>query len=84
MFFTRFHVLAVNLPVLKTKRTLFKRIKENVPWADSVIKGHLDNCSNVEHLFFINNLILSNVNMHKFRLYKSYLLSEYKKNWSVM
>ena len=36
--------------------------------ADSAIKGHPDNCSNVEHLFSINNLILNDANTHEFRL----------------
>ena len=43
----------------KTERTLFDRTKEHVTRADSAIQGHLDNCSNVEHLFSINNLILN-------------------------
>ena len=42
--------------------------KEHVARADSAIKGHLDNCLNVEHLFSINNLILNDVNTRKFRL----------------
>ena len=33
----------------KTDRTLFERTKEHVTRADSAIKGHLDNCLNVEH-----------------------------------
>ena len=33
----------------KTERTFFERTKEHVTRADSVIKRHLDNCSNVEH-----------------------------------
>ena len=36
--------------------------------AGSAIKGHLDNCSNVEHLFFIINFILNNVKTHECRL----------------
>ena len=46
----------------KTERTLFERTKEHVTRADLVIKGHLDNCLNVENLFSINNLILNDVN----------------------
>ena len=87
MFFTRFHVLVGNLPMLK-KLTLFKRTKEHVTWADSVIKGHLDNCLNVEHLLFINNLILNDVNMHKFRLNLIYCQnirkSDQSFNWNVL
>ena len=33
----------------KTEQTLFERTKEHVTRADSAIKGHLDNCLNVEH-----------------------------------
>ena len=36
--------------------------------ADSPIKGHLGNCSNMEHLFSIHNLILNNVSKHEFSL----------------
>ena len=36
--------------------------------ADSAINGLIDNCSNVEHLFFIHNLIVNDVNTHEFRL----------------
>ena len=52
----------------KTEQTLFERTKEHVNRADSAIKGHLDNCSNMVHLLFINNLELKDVNMHEFRL----------------
>ena len=52
----------------KTDQTLFKRTKEHVTHADSAIKGHLDNCSNVEHLFSINNFMLNDTNTHEFRL----------------
>ena len=46
----------------KTEQTLFERTKEYVANVDSAIKGHLDNCLNVEHIFSINNLILHDVN----------------------
>ena len=36
--------------------------------ADSTINGLTDNCSNVEHLFFIHNLTVNDVNTHEFRL----------------
>ena len=52
----------------KTERTLFERMKEYETHADSVIKGHLDNCLNLEHLFSINNLTLNDINTHEFRL----------------
>ena len=52
----------------KTERTFFERTKEHVTRPDSAIKGHIDNCLNVEHLFSINNLILNDVNMHEIRL----------------
>ena len=61
MLFTIFHVLVVNLSILENERTLFERTKEHVTRADSAIKGHLDNCSSVEHLFAINNLMLNDV-----------------------
>ena len=48
----------------KTERTMFKRKKECVTRASSAIKGHLDNFSNVEHLFFTHNLILNDLNTH--------------------
>ena len=54
--------------IRKTERTLFERAKEYVTRADSAIKGHLDNCSNVQHFFSINNLILNDVNTHEFML----------------
>ena len=52
----------------KTERTLFERTKEHVTRADSAIKRHLDNCSNVEHLFSINDFVLNDANTHEFRL----------------
>ena len=52
----------------KTERTFFKRTKEHVVLADSAIKGNLDNCSNVQHFFSINNLILNDVNANEFML----------------
>ena len=55
MLFTSFHAL-------------FERPKAYVTRADKAIKGHLDNCLNVEHLFSINNLILNDVNTLEFRL----------------
>ena len=42
-----------------------ERTKEQVTRA---IKGHLDNCLNMKHLFSINNLVLNDVNTHYFRL----------------
>ena len=63
MLFTSLHDL-----VVKTGRTLFERTKEHVPGANSAINGHLDNCSNVEHLLSIHNLILNVANMCDFRL----------------
>ena len=51
-----------------TAETLFERTKERKTRVDSAIKGHLDNCSNVEHLFSINNLMLNKINTDEFRL----------------
>ena len=48
----------------KTEQTLVEITKEHVTRANSAIKGHLDNCLNLEHLFSINNLILNDVNTH--------------------
>ena len=48
--FNFFHALVMNLPLLKiTERTPFERTKEHVTRADSAIKVHLNNCSNVKH-----------------------------------
>ena len=47
----------------KTERTFFERTKEQVTRADSGIKGNLENCLNVEHLFSINNVILNDVEL---------------------
>ena len=58
MLLTSFHVLIMNLP----------KLAKHVTHADSAIKGHLDNCVNVEHLFSIDNLILNDVNKHECRL----------------
>ena len=63
MLFTSLHDL-----VVKTGRTLFERTKEHVPGANSAIIGHLDNCSNVEHLLSIHTFILNVANMCDFRL----------------
>ena len=52
---------------VKTEWALFGRTKEHVTRADTSIKGHLDNCLSVKHLFFINNVILNDVNTHEFR-----------------
>ena len=49
----------------KTERTLLERTKEHVTRADSAIKGHLDDCLNVEYLFSIINLILNHVNTER-------------------
>ena len=71
----------------KTEQTLFERKKEHVTRADSLIKGHLDNCSNVEHLFSINNLILNDVKTHVFRLnfvrHNTRIIDQ-SNNWSVL
>ena len=54
--------------IVKTEQALSERTKEHVTRVDSAIKGHLDNGLNVEHLFSIKNLIMNDVNTHKFRL----------------
>ena len=71
----------------KTERTLFQRTKEHVTRADLAIKGHLDNCSNVEHLFSINNLMLSDVNTHQSRLNlvrQNTRIIDQSYNWNVL
>ena len=71
----------------KTEQTLFERTKEHVTRADSAIKGHLDNCLNVEHLFSINNLILNDVNTHEFRLNivrQNTRIIDESNNWNVL
>ena len=67
--------------------TLFERTKEHKTRADSAIKGHLDNCSNVEHLFSINNLMLNDVNTHEFRLNlvrQNTRIIDQSNNWNVL
>ncbi len=51
-----------------TKRTLFQRAKVHSSRDESAIKSHLENCSNCEHLFSINNLFSNSVNPDDFRL----------------
>ena len=71
----------------KTERTLFERTKKHVTCADSAIKGHLDNCLNVEHLFSINNLILKDVNTREFRLnlvLQNARIIDESNNWNVL
>ena len=71
----------------KTEQTLFKRTKEHVTFADSVIKGHFHNCLNMEHLFSINSLILNDVNTHEFRLnlvrHNTKIIDQ-SNNWNVL
>ena len=61
--------------------------KRTVTRADSAIKGHLDNCSNVEHLFSINNLILNDASTHEFRLnlvrHNTRIIDQ-SNNWNVL
>ena len=67
--------------------TLFERTKEHKTRADSAIKGHLDNCSNVEHLFSINNLMLNDVNTHEFMLNlvrQNTRIINQSNNWNVL
>ena len=71
----------------KTERTLFERTKEHIIRADSAIEVHLNNCSNVEHLFSINNLILNDINTHEFRLNlvrHNTRISDQSNNWDVL
>ena len=65
----------------------FERTKEHVTRANSAIKGRLDNCLNVEHLFFINNLILNDVNTHEFRLNpvrQNTRIIDESNNWNIL
>ena len=71
----------------KTERTLFQRTKEHVTRADLAIKGHLDNCSNVEHLFSINDFVLNDTNMHEFTLSlvrQNTRITDQSYNWNVL
>ena len=71
----------------KTERTLFERTKEHVTRADSAIKRHLDNCSNVEHLFCINDFVLNDANTHEFRLSlvrQNTRIIDQSYNWNVL
>ena len=71
----------------KTDRTLFERTKEHVTRADSAIKGHFDNCLNVEHLLSINNLTLNAVNKHEFRLdlvCQNTRIIDESNNWNIL
>ena len=69
MLLTSFHALLMNLPILKkTERTMFERTKEHVTRGNSTIKGHFDNFSNKEHLYFTHNLIMNHFNNHEFSL----------------
>ena len=88
MLFTSFHVLVVNLPILeKLSEHSSKEQKEHVTCGDSAIKGHLDNCLNVELLFSINNSILNDVNTHEFRLNlvcQNTRIIDESNNWNVL
>ena len=71
----------------KTERTLLERTKEHVTRADSAIKGHLDDCLNVEYLFSIINLILNHVNTHEFKLIlvrQNKKIIDQSNNWNVL
>ena len=71
----------------KTEQTLVEITKEYVTRANSAIKGHLDNCLNLEHLFSINNLILNDVNTHEFRLNivrQNTRIIDESNNWNVL
>ena len=71
----------------KTEQTLVEITKEHVTRANSAIKGHLDNCLNLEHLFSINNLILNDVNTHEFRLNivrQNTRIIDESNNWNVL
>ena len=51
-----------------TKRTLFQRTKEHASRNESAIRMHLDDCSNCEHLFSLNNMFSNDVVPDDFRL----------------
>ena len=51
------------------------------------ILGQLDNCSNMEHFFSVNNLILNDANTHKFRLNfvcQNTRITDQSNNWNVL
>ena len=71
----------------KTEQALIERTKEHVTRADSASKGHFDNCLNVKHLFSVNNLILNDVNTHKFmlnRVRQNTGITNESNNWNVL
>ena len=73
--------------IRKTERTLFERTKEHVTRADSAIKGHLNNCSNVKYLSSINNLMLNDDNTHEFKLHlvrQNTRITDQSYNWDVL
>ena len=73
--------------IRKTERTLFERTKEHVTRADSAIKGHLNNCSNVKYLSSINNLMLNDDNRHEFKLHlvrQNTRITDQSYNWDVL
>ena len=73
--------------IRKTERTLFERTKEHVTRADSAIKGHLNNCSNVKYLSSMNNLMLNDDNTHEFKLHlvrQNTRITDQSYNWDVL
>ena len=58
-----------------------------MPSANSAINGHLDNCSNVEHLLSMHNLILNDANTRDFRLnlvcHNTKIIDQ-SNNWNVL
>ena len=71
----------------KIEQALVERTKEHVTRADSASKGHFDNCLNVKHLFSVNNLILNDVNTHKFmlnRVRQNTGITNESNNWNVL
>ena len=71
----------------KTDRTLFIRTKEHATRQDHTVKQHIDNCSNVEHLFNMFNVFNDDVNKRQFliQLVRDHTsIIDQANNWNVL
>ena len=73
--------------MLLNVKVLFWKVSRISFFRNSAIKGHLDNCLNVQHLFSINNFILNDVNRHEFWLNlvrQNTRIIDESNNWNVL
>ena len=73
--------------MLLNVKVLFWKVSRISFFRNSAIKGHLDNCLNVQHWFSINNFILNDVNTHEFRLNlvrQNTRIIDESNNWNVL